>query len=139
MKTLKLVITGIALILSGIMQAQVSVTIGTPPPWGPSEAAGVRFYYLPDIQMYFDVNTGEYVYNSGGAWIHTRDLPARYHDYDLYKAYKVPLRDYHGEKPWENHRDYHKNYPKGYHKGEYQKPFKERGDEDHGHDDHDKH
>jgi hypothetical protein len=136
MRTLKLAIAGIVLLFSGLLHAQVSVTIGTPPPWGPAEAAGTRFYYLPDIQMYFDVNTGEYVYYSGGAWIHTRDLPARYHNYDFYKAYKVPLRDYKGEKPWENHKEYHKNYPKDYHKGEYQKPFKERpGDPDH-HDDH---
>ena len=69
MKTIKLVIAGMVLILSGALQttqAQVSVTVGTPPPWGPAEAPGIRFYYLPDIEVYFDVNTGEYVYLSGG-------------------------------------------------------------------------
>jgi len=126
MKTLKLVIAGIAIFFSGLLSAQVSVTVGTPPPWGPAEASGIRFYYMPDIQMYFDVNSGEYVYFSGGTWVHTTTLPARYRHYDFYKEYKVPLRDYHGEHPWENHGAYHKSYPKGYHKGEYQKPFEER-------------
>lgn len=126
MKTLKLIIAGVMVFFSGILPAQVSVTIGTPPPWGPAEAPGIRFYYLPDIQMYFDVNTGEYIYSSGGSWIHTTVLPHAYRHYDFYNAYKVPLRDYHGERPWENHGDYHKNYPKGYHHGEHQKTFGER-------------
>jgi len=126
MKTLKLAITGMAIFFSGLLSAQVAVTVGTPPPWGPAEAAGIRFYYLPDIQMYFDVNTGEYVYYSGGAWIHTTVLPPAYRHYDFYRAYKVPLRDYHGDRPWENHAVYHKSYPKGYHHGEHQKTFGER-------------
>jgi hypothetical protein len=126
MKTLKLAIAGMAILFSGIVTAQVAVTVGTPPPWGPSEASGIRFYYIPDIQMYYDVNSGEYAYYSGGAWVHTTVLPARYKSYDFYKAYKVPLRDYHGDRPWENHTAYHKSYPKSYHRGEYQKPFVER-------------
>jgi len=126
MKTLKLMIAGIVLIFAGGLQAQVSVTIGTPPPWGPAEATGVRFYYMPDIGVYFDVNTGEYVYLSHGAWIHAHELPGVYRHYDLYTGYKVPLRDYHGERPWENHAVYVKSYPKGYNHGQYQKTFGER-------------
>jgi hypothetical protein len=134
MKTLRLIIAAIALMLFGALQtthAQISVTIGTPPPWGPAEAPGIRFYYLPDIEVYFDVNTGEYIYLSDGAWIRARNLPRAYADYDLYGAYKVPLREYHGERPWDNHRDYHKNYPRGYNKGHYQKTNGERPDKDH--------
>jgi hypothetical protein len=138
MKTLKLVIAGLALIIAGTIEAQVSVTI-TPPSWGPAEAPGIRFYFIPDIDVYFDVNTGEYIYISNGAWIHARELPPEYRDYDLYGAYKVPLRDYHGESPWEKHDDHHKAYPKGYNHGQYQKTFGERPkghDDDHGHDKH---
>lgn len=133
MKTVRLIIAGIAILISGILPAQVAVTI-TPPPWGPAEAPGIRFYFIPDIDVYFDVNTGEYVYFSNGAWIHAHELPPAYRHYDLYKAYKVPLRDYHGETPWEKHDDHHKAYPKGYKHGEHQKTFGERP-----HDDHDKH
>jgi hypothetical protein len=129
MKTLKLIIAGIALIFSSTTQAQVSVTIGTPPPWGPAEAAGVRFYYIPDIGVYFDVNAGEYVYYSGGTWVHAHELPPAYGHYDLYRGYKVPLREYHGEHPWENHAVYIKTYPKGYNHGHYQKTFGERHDD----------
>ena len=133
MKTLKLTIAAIALILSGALQttrAQVSVTIGTPPPWGPAEASGIRFYYIPDIGVYYDVNTGDYVYFSEGAWIHAHELPLAYRHFDLYRGYKVPLRDYHGERPWENHRVFVKSYPKGYNHEMHQKTFRERP-EDH--------
>jgi len=136
MKTLKLVITGLVLVLSGALQttqAQISVTVGTPPPWGPAEAPGIRFYYLPDIEVYFDVNTGEYVYYSGRTWIHAHELPRAYRDYDLYGAYKVPLREYHGERPWEKHKDYHRDFPKGYNHGQEQKTFKERPGKDKDH------
>jgi hypothetical protein len=133
MKNMKLIIGGFFIVLAGMLSAQVSVTIGTPPPWGPAEASGIRFYYIPDIQTYYDVNTGEYVYFSGGVWVHTRELPPAYRHYDLYGGYKVPLRDYHGERPWEGYKEHHKSYPRGYNRGQHQKTFGERPHDEHGH------
>jgi hypothetical protein len=138
MKKLKLLIGGLLLVLAGTMQAQVVVTatIGNPPPWGPADGVGVRFYYIPDIQAYYDVTDSRYVYMSGGRWIHSSNLPHRYRNYDLYGGQKVALRDYHGEKPYENYRDHQKNYPKGYNHGHEQKTFGERPHGDDGHGDH---
>ena len=117
MKTLKLVIFGIVLFLAGVTQAQVSVhlNIGVQPLWAPVGYADTRYYYLPDVESYYDVNTSMFIYFEGNSWIHRRYLPGRYRNYDLYGGYKVGMRDYHGNTPYYNHRDYRTRYAKGYH------------------------
>jgi hypothetical protein len=145
MKQLKLIVAGLLLVLAGTMHAQVSlnVQVGTPPAWGPAEASGVRYYYLPDIHMYYDVNSSSYIYLSHGNWIHATSVPYAYRNYDFYGAYKVSLNDYHGERPYEHYDDHRKSYPKGYNHGREQKTYGERpgkghsdhGDDKHGHDD----
>jgi hypothetical protein len=72
-------------------QAQVSVNIniGNQPAWGPTGYNHVDYYYLPDVESYYDVSTSQYIYQEGGRWIFARNLPARYRNYDLYSGYKV--------------------------------------------------
>lgn len=116
------------LIFCGTVQSQVSVSInfGAPPSWGPAESSGVRFYYLPDIQVYYDVSSGNYIYFSDGRWIQSSYLPASYGSYDLYGGYKVMLRDYHGERPYEHFEENRRSYPHGYNRGQPQKTYGER-------------
>ncbi|MCX6257443.1 MAG: hypothetical protein NTW49_06045 [Bacteroidia bacterium] len=59
MKSLKLIIIGMVLLFAGTVQAQVSVNlnIGTPPMWGPAGNNEVRYYYLPDVEAYYDVQS----------------------------------------------------------------------------------
>ncbi|MGI4021029.1 MAG: hypothetical protein ACRYFA_05945 [Janthinobacterium lividum] len=89
---LKTILAG-ALVLSIHVgtQAQVSVNInvGSQPAWGPSGYNHVDYYYLPDIESYYDVSTGQYIYQDGGRWIFANNLPSRYRGYDLYSGYKV--------------------------------------------------
>ncbi|WP_264537339.1 hypothetical protein [Flavobacterium sp. N1736] len=118
---------GLALILlmSVFAHAQVSinVNIGTPPSWGPEGYDDSRYYYLPDIDTYYDVNQSQYIYENNGKWIRDRRLPSRYRQYDLYGGYKVVLNDYRGDAPYTYHQKHVTSYPKGY-KG---KPQKNRG------------
>jgi len=67
MKTLKFVVVGMMLILAGALQGQSSVRvhIGTPPAWGPAGYNNVRYYYLPDVEAYYDVQTAMFIYMSG--------------------------------------------------------------------------
>jgi hypothetical protein len=132
MKTIKLMIAGLLFVLSGTLQAQVSVSIniGTPPQWGPAESSSARFYYLPDIEVYYDINTSNYIYFSDGRWVSAAYLPSSYGDYDLYGAYKVTLVDYHGERPYESFDAHKKSYPKGYNHGHSQKTRGERPHKD---------
>ena len=85
----------------------------------------MRYYYLPDVEAYYDVQTSTFIYYGGGAWVHRRYLPVRYRSYDLYSGYKVVMTDYHGDAPYVNFKDYKRRYARGYHK-EAQKTIGER-------------
>jgi len=117
MKTLKFVVVGMMLILAGALQGQLSVRVhvGTPPAWGPAGYSNVRYYYLPDVEAYYDVQTSMFIYMSGNRWVRRSYLPDRYRNYDLYNGYKVVMNDYHGNTPYTNFNDYRARYSKGYH------------------------
>lgn len=116
MRTLKLIATGIILFAaSTTTQAQVSVNvnIGGPavvvrPAWVPQNNVNVDFYYIPEIQSYYDVNASLYVYMNRGNWVRTRYVPVQYRNYDLNRCNRVALRGYHGSRPYSyytNHRN----------------------------------
>jgi hypothetical protein len=127
MKALKLIIIGIVLLFAGTAQAQVSVrlNLGLAPAWGPVGYDDARYYYLPDVESYYDVQTSMFIYNLGGVWVHRRYLPSRYRDYDLYGGYKVVMRGYRGNTPYYHFNDYRTRYARGYH-GASQRTIGER-------------
>ncbi|MEN2398946.1 hypothetical protein GKZ90_0004125 [Flavobacterium sp. MC2016-06] len=104
-------------------QVSINVNIGTPPSWGPQGNDDSRYYYLPDIDVYYDVNQSQYIYENNGKWIRDKRLPANCRQYDLYSGYKVVLNDYKGDSPYAYHKKHRANYPKGY----QGKPQKNRG------------
>jgi len=122
MKTFQKLLVAIAFIVSTGASAQVSVNvnIGTPPAWGPSGYTEARYYYLPDIETYYDVNTSEYIYLTNGKWMRTVTVPAPYRTYNFYNGYKVVMTDYRGATPYTYYNTYKVKYPKGY-KGKPQK------------------
>ncbi len=127
MKALKLVALGIVLFFASAGQAQISVhlNIGTAPAWGPSGYSDVQYYYLPDVESYYDVNTSMFIYYEGRSWVRRSYLPSRYRNYDLYGGYKVVMNGYHGKTPYYNHREYKTKYAKGY-RGPSQRNIGER-------------
>jgi hypothetical protein len=127
MKALKLFLIGLFVSMAGILQAQVSVNVnvGTPPPWGPEGFPSVNYYYLPDVEAFYDVPSSMFIYNSGGVWVHRAYLPTRYRSYDLYSGYKVVMTDYHGGNPNSYYKEFKTKYGKGYH-GPSQKTIGER-------------
>src|ERR1039457_4904478 len=127
MRTLKLLITGCILVLACVLQAQVSVNVrvGVPPPWGPVGFNEVHYYYLPDVEAYYDVPSSMFIYNEGGVWVHRAYLPSRYRNYDLYGGYKVVMKDYHGHTPYTEFKEHRMKYGRGYH-GEAQRTIGER-------------
>lgn len=134
MKTLKIVALGLLLLISGLMQAQVSVNvnIGSPPAWGPVGYPEVEYYYLPDIESYYDVRTAEFIYYGNGNWVRARRLPPAYRRYDLYNGYKVVLTDYHGPAPYALYKTHKVKYYKGY-RGAPQRTIGVRKVKEHGH------
>ena len=124
-KKMKKLGLALMLLMSVFAHAQVAinVNIGTPPSWGPEGNDHSRYYYLPDIDIYYDVTESQYIYENSGKWVRDRRLPSRYRNYDFYDGYKVVLNDYKGNAPYSYHKKHVTNYPKGY-KG---KPQKTRG------------
>ncbi len=117
MRILKLFLFGTAFFLAVASQAQVSVNvnIGSPPMWGPAGYSEVQYYYLPDVEAYYDVPSSNFIYLERGTWVHRTYLPTRYRNYDLYHGYKVVLTDYHGNSPYTHYKDHKYKYAKGYH------------------------
>lgn len=116
MKTLKLFVVGLVLFFAGSAKAQISVhvNLGSPPQWGPSGYSDVRYYYLPDVEAYYDVPSSMFIYYNGVSWIHRSSLPSRYRNYDLYNGYKVPMSDYRGNSPYSKFRQHKMQYARGY-------------------------
>lgn len=136
MKTLKLIALTLFLFASNANHAQVSVNVnfGTPPQWGPVGYSQVSYYYLPDVESYYDLSAQQFIFLNNGVWIRSRNLPTRYRSYDLYSGYKVVLNDYHGSKPYSHYKEHKVKYYKGYNKGP-QKNYRMASNENKGHQD----
>jgi hypothetical protein len=116
MKILKCIVIGMILLFAGELQAQVSVDVkvGVPPPWGPAEYPTAHYYYLPDVQSFYDVQSAMFIYFDNGMWVHRPYLPKRFKNYDLYNGFKVVSTDYKGNNPNEYFREFRTKYPQGY-------------------------
>jgi hypothetical protein len=75
-------------------QAQVhaKVNIESQSLWGPAGYDYVEYYYLPEIEVYYSVPKGEFIYWNGNRWEFAINLPPRYH-VDLYHTYKVIINE----------------------------------------------
>ncbi|MCW3128353.1 MAG: hypothetical protein JWO03_4011 [Bacteroidetes bacterium] len=95
-------------------QASISVNIGVQPVWGPVGYDYVNYYYIPDIDAYYDVPNRVYIYQDGGVWVRRPSLPPAFVGYDLYHGYKVVIND---RDPWLRHDVYRNKYVvyKGHH------------------------
>jgi uncharacterized membrane protein YgcG len=85
-----------ALFAAPAAQAQVGVNIniGTPA-WGPQVPYGTQYYYIPEIDGYYDLYNQQYIVFQDGYWV---PLPELY-GYDPYQFHPV-IVDYRGAQPW---------------------------------------
>jgi len=117
MKAFRLIIAGLLILLAVYAQSQVIVNVnsGSPPQWGPEGYIGVRYYYLPDVEVYYDLESSTFIYmGNGGLWIRRTELPPQHKNYDLYQGYKVVLTEYTGDAPFSDFKDHKIKYVKGY-------------------------
>jgi hypothetical protein len=112
MKTMNFFMFATLLVMTVSARAQVSVNvnIGKPPVWAPAAPVEVEYYYLPDIQVYYDVPARRYIYFGNGRWCRSASLPSRYRGYDLYHGQTVYLNDYHGRTPYTFYREHKEKY-----------------------------
>ena len=127
MKNLRLLLSAVVMMFAAGAQAQIetskttTTTTTTLPDWGVAGSDNARYYYIPDIESYYDIRNKNFVYMKDGTWVKTTDLPASYKDYDLYDGYKVVLTD--DAEPYADFDKMKVKYAKGY-KGDPQKTVK---------------
>ena len=148
MKNLKLIIGAFILFFAVQSNAQVSVNvnIGSRPEWCGHYEDDVEYFYLPEIEAYYDVNTAVFIYLGPRGWVRSAYLPNYCHDYDLNHGYKVAI-DYHGYTPYAYHRHHkvkyfrpnYRNYRQEYYnpgphrRSTYYAVSPRHDDHDHGH------
>ena len=84
----------ILLLINTSLEAQVNINVSLPT-WGPVVTTE-EYYYLPDIDSYYDIRQSQFIYLNNGVWIRSRALPRRYRNYNLNTGYVVVLNDYRG-------------------------------------------
>ncbi len=85
----------------------ISINLNTQPAWGPTGYDYVENYYLPDIDVYYNVPQHRYYYYNRGRWISSSYLPSRYRSFDIYNSYKVVVNE---RNPWRNNETYREKY-----------------------------
>lgn len=98
-----------------------------PPPWAPpyENVQEVHYYYLPDVEMYYDVWSHEYIYLQNGNWVYTTAYPSYYSSYDINSAYVIVL-DAKVSEPWRHHDLYVSHYPRYYYRSVYDEDGRHR-------------
>ena len=69
----------------------------------------VDYYYYPEIEVYFDVQSCMYIYFASNGWIKSRYLPRHCSSYNIQRGYRVVL-DYHGNSPYNDFHHHKKRY-----------------------------
>jgi hypothetical protein len=124
MKRIKLSIFCIFLLFAFAIQAQSNLA-PPPPAWGPAGYTDVRYYYLPDVESYYDIYASQFVCYINGEWLHKNRLSNPNKNYDLYDGYKIVMEDYVGSAPYQFFQDQKLKYPVGY-RGAEQKTIGEK-------------
>ncbi len=102
---------GAGLAFAAPARAQINVNINTPPTappaWGPAAPAGTQYYYIPEIDGYYDLYARQYIVLRSGQWVPV----AVVNGYDP-RAFHPVVLDYRGRQPWMYVRDHRARYPR---------------------------
>ena len=74
-----------------------------------------NYYYLPDIETYYDLRNREFVYLENGNWRFSASLPSIYASLDLNNCFVVKLNNAVHE-PWMHFHYYVAHYPRYFYK-----------------------
>ncbi|HEY6191227.1 MAG TPA: hypothetical protein VI215_02760 [Bacteroidota bacterium] len=113
MRTNYLIIAALAaaFLVSSAGQAQVGISLNfnvdRQPVWGPTGYDHVEYYYLPDIEAYYNVPQHMFYTNERGRWVGRSRLPSRFHNFDFYHSYKVVVNE---REPYRQHDKYRDQY-----------------------------
>lgn len=88
------------------------------PIWAPTYYNGSRYYYLPDIETFYDIKSGSFVVLYNGQWHSVSSLTPYYPNYNLNTAFVVILNNS-VYNPWRQAQYYFSHYPRYYYRDYY--------------------
>jgi len=95
-----------AALASPAAHAQVSINAQFGhPAWGPAAPAGAQYYYVPEIDGYYDLAARNYLVQRNGRWVPV----AAVQGYNPTSFHPVVV-DYRCRQPWQQYRDHHARY-----------------------------
>jgi len=113
MKKIQFILFGLFLLVTIPNHAQVSVNVNLgAPSWGPAVTTQ-EYYYLPDVNSYYDIRTSQFIYYNNGGWIRSSQLAPRYRGYNLNGGNVIVLNDYHGHNPYVHYKQHKIKYKGG--------------------------
>jgi len=86
MKAIRLFLVFFILTQTAHAQVSVQVNMANPPAWAPAHGARVQYYYLPEIDAYFDVHRERFIYYDKARWIRAKKLRKKINAYDFRKG-----------------------------------------------------
>lgn len=113
MKKIQLVFLTTILLFALKTTAQISVSInlGTRPVYHAPQRYyyddNIDYYFLPEIEAYFDNREGLFIYFSSNRWVRSQNLPDYCGDFNIDRCQRIAIA-YHGNSPFgdfENHRN----------------------------------
>lgn len=113
-------------------QVSVNVNLGTAPVWAPAERVETQYYYLPEIDTYYDVPQRKYIYLSNNTWVRSNALPSRHRNYNLKGGKVVYITDYRGNSPYIHHKKHKTKYYHPSNNGNHKSKGKGHGKKHHG-------
>jgi len=99
----------------------VNVRLGLPA-WISGGYAESEYYYMPEIDAYYNVRLQQFIYMDGGNWIFSSRLPGMYAGFDLYNCRKLPV---YGDRPYlhgDIYRERYAQYRNNYYDHNYHQP-----------------
>ncbi len=113
MKKIQLIFIAAIMLFAIKTTAQISVNInlGARPVYHAPQHYyyddNVDYYFLPEIEAYFDNREGLFIYFSTNRWVRSQNLPDYCGDFNINRNQRIAI-DYHGNSPFgdfENHRN----------------------------------
>lgn len=117
MKTLHYFIAGLFLTVSNLSEAQTAgAQVAQNQIIADDEllVVGVRYYFYPNLDAYFDTQTNLYVYEKAGQWIKSKELVSGYRGYSIMNNVRVEITDYNGDTPHIMLKTHQEQFPKKY-------------------------
>lgn len=74
----------------------------------------IRYYYYPNLEVYYDICNSQYILRKDGKWITSDNLSASYRGYCLYNKFYVILEGFTEDEPYLLLDQHKKKYPTNY-------------------------